>query len=111
MVINDVTVEILVKQALTQAAAGVDIVAPSDMMDGRIGAVRAALEDGGHIHTRISGLLGQVRIGLLWPVPGCGRLGGQPGQGQQDDLPDGPGQYRRGLARSGAKTSWKAPTW
>lgn len=52
-VINDVTVEILVKQALTQAAAGVDIVAPSDMMDGRIGAVRAALEDGGYIHTRI----------------------------------------------------------
>ena len=52
-VINDVTVEILVKQALTQATAGVDIVAPSDMMDGRIGAVRAALEDGGYIHTRI----------------------------------------------------------
>ncbi|MNS71853.1 Delta-aminolevulinic acid dehydratase [compost metagenome] len=52
-VINDITVEILVKQALVQAEAGVDIVAPSDMMDGRIGAVRAALEDAGHIHTRI----------------------------------------------------------
>jgi len=52
-VINDVTVEILVKQALVQAEAGVDIVAPSDMMDGRIGAVRTALEDAGHIHTRI----------------------------------------------------------
>jgi len=52
-VINDVTVEILVKQALVQAESGVDIVAPSDMMDGRIGAVRTALEDAGHIHTRI----------------------------------------------------------
>ncbi|WP_374626255.1 porphobilinogen synthase [Pandoraea sp.] len=52
-VINDLTTSILVKQALTQADAGVDIVAPSDMMDGRIGAIREALEAGGHIHTRI----------------------------------------------------------
>jgi porphobilinogen synthase len=52
-VINDVTVEALVKQALSHAEAGVDVVAPSDMMDGRIGAVRDALEAGGHIHTRI----------------------------------------------------------
>ncbi|VVE89949.1 porphobilinogen synthase [Pandoraea bronchicola] len=52
-VINDVTTGILVKQALTQAEAGVDIVAPSDMMDGRIGAIREALEANGHIHTRI----------------------------------------------------------
>ncbi|MCW3151116.1 porphobilinogen synthase [Achromobacter spanius] len=52
-VINEITVEILVKQALTQAAAGVDMVAPSDMMDGRIGAVRKALESNGHIHTQI----------------------------------------------------------
>jgi porphobilinogen synthase len=52
-IVNDATVEVLVRQALTQAAAGVDIVAPSDMMDGRIGAVRRALEDNGHIHTRI----------------------------------------------------------
>ena len=52
-VLNDVTVEVLVKQALAQAQAGVDIVAPSDMMDGRIGAIRQALEAAGHIHTRI----------------------------------------------------------
>ncbi|MDR3399230.1 MAG: porphobilinogen synthase [Pandoraea sp.] len=52
-VINDVTTRLLVKQALTQAEAGVDIVAPSDMMDGRIGAIREALEAAGHIHTRI----------------------------------------------------------
>ncbi|PHV06575.1 porphobilinogen synthase [Janthinobacterium sp. BJB412] len=52
-VINDVTTDMLVRQALTQAQAGVDVVAPSDMMDGRIGAVRAALEEHGLIHTRI----------------------------------------------------------
>ncbi len=52
-ILNDETVEVLVQQALTQAQAGVDIVAPSDMMDGRIGAIRQALESGGHIHTRI----------------------------------------------------------
>jgi len=52
-VLNDVTVEALIQQALSHAAAGADIVAPSDMMDGRIGAIRAALEEAGHIHTRI----------------------------------------------------------
>jgi len=52
-ILNDPTVEILAQQALVQAAAGVDIVAPSDMMDGRIGAIRTALEAHGHIHTRI----------------------------------------------------------
>ncbi len=52
-VLNDETVAVLVKQALSHAQAGADIVAPSDMMDGRIGAIRDALEDAGHIHTRI----------------------------------------------------------
>jgi len=52
-VINDITTEVLVKQALCHADAGADVLAPSDMMDGRIAAIRAALEDKGHIHTRI----------------------------------------------------------
>jgi porphobilinogen synthase len=52
-ILNDETVELLEHQALAQAQAGVDIVAPSDMMDGRIGAIRDALEAAGHIHTRI----------------------------------------------------------
>ncbi|MDP2486911.1 porphobilinogen synthase [Pseudoalteromonas marina] len=52
-VMNDITTEILVKQALSHAEAGADVVAPSDMMDGRIGAIREALEADGHIHTRI----------------------------------------------------------
>jgi porphobilinogen synthase len=52
-IINDATVKVLTQQALAQAEAGVDIVAPSDMMDGRIGAIRSALEAHGHIHTQI----------------------------------------------------------
>jgi porphobilinogen synthase len=52
-VVNDLTVEALVSQAVSHAEAGADIVAPSDMMDGRIGAIRTALEAGGHMHTRI----------------------------------------------------------
>lgn len=52
-VMNDETVEVLVKQALSHAKAGADVVAPSDMMDGRIGQIRDALEAEGHIHTRI----------------------------------------------------------
>jgi len=52
-VMNDETVEALVKQALSHARAGADVVAPSDMMDGRIGEIRAALELEGHVHTRI----------------------------------------------------------
>ncbi|MFP5505121.1 MAG: porphobilinogen synthase, partial [Gammaproteobacteria bacterium] len=52
-VLNDETVDVLVKQALSHAEAGADVVAPSDMMDGRIGAIRAALEQAGHRNTRI----------------------------------------------------------
>jgi porphobilinogen synthase len=52
-IVNELTIDMLIRQALTHAAAGVDVVAPSDMMDGRIGAIRAALEEAGHIHTRI----------------------------------------------------------
>lgn len=52
-VMNDETVEVLVKQALCHAAAGVDIVAPSDMMDGRVGALRLALDDNGHTRVRV----------------------------------------------------------
>jgi porphobilinogen synthase len=52
-VLNDETVDVLVKQALSHAAAGADVVAPSDMMDGRIGAIRDALEAHGYIYTRI----------------------------------------------------------
>ncbi|MCD2344803.1 porphobilinogen synthase [Ideonella azotifigens] len=52
-VLNDISVQALVRQSLSHAEAGADIVSPSDMMDGRIGAIRQALEAGGHVHTRI----------------------------------------------------------
>jgi porphobilinogen synthase len=52
-VLNDETLEVLAKQALCHAEAGADVVAPSDMMDGRIGRIRAELDEGGQIHTRI----------------------------------------------------------
>lgn len=66
-VLNDVTVEALVKQALSHAAAGADIVAPSDMMDGRIGAIREMLELEGHVNTRILAYSAKYASGFYGP--------------------------------------------
>ena len=66
-ILNDETLDILVKQALVQAAAGVDIVAPSDMMDGRIGRIRVALEKAGHIHTKIMAYSAKYASGFYGP--------------------------------------------
>ena len=66
-IINDTTLAMLEKQALTQAAAGVDIVAPSDMMDGRIGVIRQALEAKDHIHTRIMAYSAKYASGFYGP--------------------------------------------
>jgi porphobilinogen synthase len=97
---NDITVDALVKQALSHAEAGAQVVAPSDMMDGRIR--RFAKPGTGRSRQRADhGLLGQVRQCLLRPVPRCGGLGAEPGQGQQGLVPDGPGQQQRSPARSG----------
>lgn len=66
-VLNDESVSVLTQQALIQAQAGVDIVAPSDMMDGRIGAIRTALEQHGHIHTRIMAYSAKYASGFYGP--------------------------------------------
>ena len=66
-IVNDLTLDILVKQALCQAQAGVDIVAPSDMMDGRIGRIRGALEKAGHIHTKILAYSAKYASGFYGP--------------------------------------------
>ena len=66
-VLNDKTIEVLQRQAVVNAAAGVDIVAPSDMMDGRIGAIRAALDDKGFIHTRILAYAAKYASGFYGP--------------------------------------------
>ncbi|WP_348707949.1 porphobilinogen synthase [Acidovorax soli] len=64
---NDATVELLVRQAMTQAEAGADMVGPSDMMDGRIGAIRQAFEGAGHIHTRIMAYSVKYASGFYGP--------------------------------------------
>lgn len=78
-VLNDITVEALVKQALSHARAGVDIVAPSDMMDGRIGAIREALEADDHVHTRIMAYSAKYASAFYGPfrdaVGSAGNLG------------------------------------
>jgi porphobilinogen synthase len=66
-ILNDETIAILERQALTQAAAGVDIVAPSDMMDGRIGRIRAALDARKFIHTRIMAYAAKYASGFYGP--------------------------------------------
>ncbi|MCB2262575.1 MAG: porphobilinogen synthase [Candidatus Thiosymbion ectosymbiont of Robbea hypermnestra] len=79
-VMNDETVEVLIRQALSHAAAGADVVAPSDMMDGRIGAIRTALEEAGRIHTRILAYSAKYASGFYGPfrdaVGSAANLGG-----------------------------------
>ncbi len=79
-VLNDETVDVLVKQALSHAQAGADIVAPSDMMDGRIGAIRSALEAAGHRNTRILAYAAKYASSFYGPfrdaVGSAGNLGG-----------------------------------
>ncbi|KAF0282208.1 porphobilinogen synthase [Gammaproteobacteria bacterium 2W06] len=79
-VANDITLEALVRQALSHAAAGADIVAPSDMMDGRVGAIRRALEADGHPETRILAYAAKYASAFYGPfrdaVGSAGNLGG-----------------------------------
>ncbi len=78
-VLNDITVEALVRQSLSHAAAGVDIVSPSDMMDGRIGAIRQALDAAGHINVRIMAYSAKYASAFYGPfrdaVGSAGNLG------------------------------------
>ncbi len=100
-ILNDETVEVLVQQALNQARAGADMIAPSDMMDGRVRAIRA-----GTRRRRLSvradpRLCGEIRLGLLWPVSRRHWHQGDAHR-RQAHLSDGPRQCERGAARSGA---------
>ncbi len=87
-VINDDTVEILAHQALVQVEAGADIVAPSDMMDGRVAAIRAALEDSGHNHVAIMAYAAKYASAFYGPfrdaVGSAGRLKGDKRSYQMD---------------------------
>ncbi len=78
-VLNDETIEVLIKQTLSHAEAGAQVVAPSDMMDGRVGAMREALETNGHIHTRIMAYSAKYASAFYGPfrdaVGSAGNLG------------------------------------
>jgi porphobilinogen synthase len=88
-VLNDATLAVLVRQALVQAAAGCDVIAPSDMMDGRVGAIRSALDEAGHSHTRIMSYAAKYASSFYGPfrdaVGSSGALGGSGKQGYQMD--------------------------
>ena len=101
-VINDITLEILVKQALTQAAAGVDIVAPSDMMDGRIGVIRQALEAQGHIHTRIMAYSAKFASAFYGPFRDAVGSANQLGKSNKMTYQMDPGNIDEALREVGA---------
>lgn len=83
-VLNDVTVEALVNQALSHADAGADIVAPSDMMDGRVAALREALESAGHVNTRILAYSAKYASGYYGPFRDAVGSAGNLGKGSKE---------------------------
>lgn len=101
-VINDITIEILVKQALTHAAAGVDILAPSDMMDGRIGAIRHGLELNGHIHTRIMAYSAKFASAFYGPFRDAVGSANQLGKSNKMTYQMDPGNIDEALREVGA---------
>jgi len=94
---NDITVDILVKQALSQAEAGVDIVAPSDMMDGRIGAIRNALESAGFIHTQIMAYSAKYASSYYGPFRDAVGSAKQLGKGSKETYQMDPGNALEAL--------------
>ena len=112
-IVNDVTVEELARAALSHAAAGADIVAPSDMMDGRVGRIRETLDDAGFSAGRDHGLRGEVLLRVLRPVPRSRRLGA--GVRRPPLAPDGsrPTSRKRcarsrSISRKGPTSSWSS---
>ena len=109
-VLNEPTIEVLVRQAMVQAQAGVDIVAPSDMMDGRVGAIRQALEKRQFIHTRIMAYSAKYASAFYGPfrdaVGSASNLGKSDKQAYQMD----PGNIDEAL-REVAAPSARSPTW
>lgn len=82
-VLNDVTLDMLVRQATMQAAAGADMVAPSDMMDGRVGRIRAAFEAAGHVNTRIMAYSAKYASAFYGPFRDAVGSAGQLGKGNK----------------------------
>ena len=96
-VLNDVTVEALVRQALSHAAAGAEVVAPSDMMDGRIGAIRDALEAAGHVNTRILAYSAKYASSYYGPFRDAVGSAGSLGKGTKHSFQMDPGNSDEAL--------------
>lgn len=96
-ILNDETVEVLTQQALTQSNAGVDIVAPSDMMDGRIGAIRRSLEASGAIHTRIMAYSAKYASAFYGPFRDAVGSGANLGKGNKKVYQMDPGNSDEAL--------------
>ena len=105
---NDVTVETLVRQARSHADAGADVVAPSDMMDGRIGAIRSAFETAGLVHTRILAYAAKYASSFYGPFREAVGSAGQLGKGGKHTYQMDPATRRCAKWRS---TSPRARTW
>ncbi len=94
---NDASLPLLAETAVSLAEAGADLVAPSDMMDGRVAAIRAALDEAGHEIAADHGLQRQVRLGVLRPLPRGGRLRARMGAGDRRGYQMDPGNVREAL--------------
>jgi hypothetical protein len=96
-VLNDETIEVLVKQALSHAEAGAQVVAPSDMMDGRIGAIRQALEQHGRIHTRIMAYSAKYASAFYGPFRDAVGSAGNLGKSTKDEYQQDPANSNEAL--------------
>ena len=94
---NDLTVETLIRQARSHADAGADVVAPSDMMDGRIGAIRAAFEEAGLVHTRILAYAAKYASSFYGPFRDAVGSAGQLGKGNKNTYQMDPGNSDEAL--------------
>ena len=100
-VLNDETLDVLVKQALVAAEAGADMVAPSDMMDGRVGRIRQALEAAGHIHTRILAYSAKYASSFYGPFRDAVGSSGQLGKGNKYTYQMDPANSNEALSEVG----------
>jgi porphobilinogen synthase len=107
-ILNDETVAVLVRQALVQAEAGCDVIAPSDMMDGRVGAIREALDDAGFMDVQIMSYAAKYASAFYGPFRDA--IGSAKTLTGDKRTISGRRQFRRGAAWVGS-TSPRAPTW
>ena len=106
--VNDETVDVLVKQALSHANAGAQVVSPSDMMDGRIGAIRSALEEEGHANVRILAYSAKYASSFYGPFRDAVGSSGALGSGNKYSYQMDPANSDEALREVAASNSWDA---